>query len=289
MKAHPVTWAARLLWLVIPFTTGDALGRALATHSRPVQVTVTIGAWALWAALAIALLIPAPATLTVVRIGVPAAALVASWATWRSDGTATGVAGLVVALVAGALAITGYVGDDFVDGASYGDERRFTLRAPAVLLLGPIPLAWLAVVTGTVAGPLLLAARQWVAGAVAIAAGGILVWFGSRSLHTLATRFAVFVPAGFTLVDPLTLVDSILFPVRRIISFGPALADAEGERLDLSQQALGLALELGLDSPVELTVKRARRRAEDVRASRILLNPARPAAVIAEARRRNIG
>ena len=35
-------------------------------------------------------------------------------------------------------------GEAFVDGSSYGDERRMPLRPPVAVLAGPVPLAWAA-------------------------------------------------------------------------------------------------------------------------------------------------
>ena len=50
------------------------------------------------------------------------------------------LAGLRDQLLAAATALSAPVGDMFVDGASYGDERRFLLKAPGpvVMLLGPV-------------------------------------------------------------------------------------------------------------------------------------------------------
>ena len=59
----------------------------------------------------------------------------------------------------------------FVDGSSYGDERRLPLRTPAPLLAGPVELAWRRRWWRRAVGALLLAAGQWAAGALALAAG----------------------------------------------------------------------------------------------------------------------
>ena len=65
---------------------------------------------------------------------------------------------------------------------------------------------------GVAAGPLLLAARQWVLGAVALVVGAVAVWWGVRVLHGLSRRWVVFVPAGMVVHDPLALVDPVLVP-----------------------------------------------------------------------------
>jgi hypothetical protein len=286
VKAHPVTWLLRVLWLTLPFTTGDALGTALASRSTPVQHTVAIGAWALWALLAVALVVPHAVTLTSVRVGVPGAVVVAAWAAWRSHGSGTAVAGLVVAVVAAGLVMSGFVADGYVDGSSYGDERRFALRAPGPLLLGPIPLAWAALVAGVIVGPLWLACECWIRGIIGTVIGWTLAILAWRAIHTLSKRFVVFVPAGMTLVDPSTLIDAILLPRRSVMALGPA--PAHGDGLDLSQQALGLALEVTLNEPFGLTLRKGRNASEEVEAARIVFTPARPAAVLAEAARRRL-
>ncbi|MEZ5238858.1 MAG: hypothetical protein R2716_07880 [Microthrixaceae bacterium] len=75
-----------------------------------------------------------------------------------------GWAGLASGTAATVLAMSAPVGDWFVDGASYGDERRFALRPPVVLLLGPVPLAWLVTVVPLPLGVLLMADDRWYLG-----------------------------------------------------------------------------------------------------------------------------
>jgi len=248
---------------------------------------VVAGCWVLWAALAVALAVPHAITLTTIRLGVPGAVVVAAWASWHSNSSASSIAGLVIAVVAGGLALSGFVADEYVDGSSYGDERRFALRVPGPLMLGPIPLAWAAVVTGITIGPLWLACECWIRGIIGTAVGFTLAALAWRAVHTLSKRFVVFVPAGMTLVDPSTLIDAILMPSRSVMTIGPAPAD--GNFLDLSQHALGLALEVTLNEPFGMTLRRGRNESEEVEASRIVFTPARPAAVLAEAARRRLG
>ena len=140
--------------------------------------------------------------------------------------------------------------------------------------------------TGIAIGPLLLAAKAWVIGFVTLAVGWAAVSMAVRSLHSLAVRFIVFVPAGMTLVDPLILVDSILFARARIVRLGPALAGTTA--LDLTQKAPGLALEVSSAEPVEITVKEGRRTAAPTTAAAVLFTPARPGALLDEAARRRI-
>lgn len=281
-------WPARLAWLVLPLVTGPALGDALADTSRPVQVVASVGAWAAWAAALVATLVPTTVSLTALRIAAPsavAAALAALVADGPGPATVVGLAG---ALVAALVALAPETAEAFVDGSSYGDERRLPLRTPAGLLLGPIELAWAAVVAGVAAGPLLLAAEQWVAGAVALAVGLPAARWGVLALHTLARRWLVFVPAGVVVHDPLTLLDPILLRRNLVAALGPAPADSTA--LDLSGGAPGLALEARLTGPVELLPAAPRgATAELVTVESVLVTPARPGRALAEARRRRIG
>src|SRR5690606_29528184 len=151
-------WALRALWGVLPFTAGDAFGEALAGSTALDARAVTIGLWVVWAGVLLALLVPHPITLTAVRLAVPAAPIAVGWA-------------LAAAAAATVLALLPTTADAFVDGASYGSERRFALRPPLALWLGPIPVVWALAVAGSLAGPLLLAERQWVAGGLAVALG----------------------------------------------------------------------------------------------------------------------
>jgi hypothetical protein len=281
-------WPVRVAWLALPLLVGPALGDALAGASRPVQLVASVGAWTAWAAALVATLVPTTVSLTALRVAAPSA-VVAALVALVADGPGPAtVAGLAGALVVALIALAPETAEVFVDGSSYGDERRLPLRTPAGLLLGPAELAWAAVVAGAAAGPLLLAAREWLAGAAAVAVGIAVVWWGVRALHTLARRWLVFVPTGVVIHDPLTLVDPILVRRNQVRAFGPAPADSEA--LDLTGGASGLALEMRLIAPLELvTPGPPRGSAELTAVTAVLVTPSRPGRVVAEARRRRIG
>lgn len=293
MRTHPVVWALRVCWLTLPFTAGDAIGAALDARSTPVTLVVGVIAWATWAAGLIASLVAHPVALTVIRIVVPTApvAAVAALTVWAPDGATAsdsvlGFVGLGVALVATAAAMSGATADEYVDGASYGAERRFALRVPTTFLLGPIPVFWAVLVAGCVGGPMLLAARQWVAGAALAALGAVVALPAVRAFHGLSKRWIVFVPAGATLIDHLSLVDPVLFPTRRIAAFGPALDGTTAT--DLTQGALGLVVEVGFDSPVEITARTSKAAGEVQLVRAVLVSPSRPGAVVTEAMARGL-
>ncbi len=174
-----------------------------------------------------------------------------------------------------------------MNGPAYPNERRFPLAVPGALLLGPVELTGLAVSGLPIAAALLLAARQWVAGAVtAVVAVAAVVWLG-RALYGLARRWVVFVPAGLVLHDPMALSEPVLFPKRVIDTLGPA--EKGSDSLDLTLRAIGLALELRLKEKVPMArLVGPRRRPEEGASARLLFTPTRAGAVLAEAARRQI-
>jgi hypothetical protein len=151
------------------------------------------------------------------------------------------------------------------------------LRVPGNLLLGPLELTWAATVAGLVAGPLLLAAEAWVLGVLATAVGGTIAWFGVRALHRLSRRWFVFVPPGVVLHDHLIAGEALLFPKRMVRSVGPAASDSTAT--DMTGRARGLVFELQL-------TERTKVRSEDT--DRLLFSPARPGALLREARERGL-
>ena len=107
-------------------------------------------------------------------------------------------------------------------GAAYGDEERFPLKMPPAIAFAILPVAILIIGAGVIAGPMLLAAHQWVAGAIALALGWPLAFVLGRLVHQLSRRWIVLVPAGVVIADPLTLTDPVLFVRERVQGIGPA-------------------------------------------------------------------
>jgi hypothetical protein len=281
-------WPARVTWFVVPVLLGPAVGGALDSASRPVQLVVSIGLWAGWAVVLVATLVPSTVSLTALRVAAPAA-VVAAVAAIVADGPSTAaVMGLVGALVAALAAFWPGTGEAFVAGSSYGDERRMPLRVPGPLLAGPLVLAWAVAAAGVAAGPLLLAARQWLVGALALAIGLPAAAVAVRSLHTLARRWLVFVPSGVIVHDPLALAEPVLLRRADVRSFGPAPADTTA--LDLTRGALGLALEVTVAPPVSLVLAAGGGGgvSEATTAGALLISPTRPGAALVEARRRRL-
>lgn len=277
-------WVVRVLWVALPFTVGPAIGDALDGASTPVQLVAATGLWAGWAAGVAATFIALPVSLTAIRILAPAALAAAG---------AAAVAGHPSALALGwAGVVTGWAfapawGFRCVNGPAYPNERRFLLRAPGSLLFGPLLLAWALVMAGLAAGPLLLASRRWVLGGVLTLVGLPLAGVMLRGMHDLSRRWAVLVPAGVVLHDPLTIVDPVLLRRQTVTRIGPALAGTDA--LDLTQKAPGLALEISLDEEVALALVRpGKRLGEPVKATNLLFTPTRPGALLAEAGKRRL-
>ena len=215
-------WTFPVLWLAVPFVAGPAFASALDPRSALFRTAASVGLWLGWAVVLGAALVPRTVTLTAVRIMVPAALAGAVWAAavTPDPGLADAVA-LAFLAAATAAAMAPGTGDAFVNGSSYGDERRFPLRAPAALLLGPVELGWLVAVVGAVAGPLLLAARQWVVGGVALVVGWRAALLAVRMLHGLSRRWLVFTPAGVVVHDPMVVIEAMLVLRRHVADIGP--------------------------------------------------------------------
>ena len=281
-------WLLRAAWVVLPLTAGPALASGLRGHSHPVQVVAAVLLWLGWAAVLVGTLVPHPLGLTALRLAAPAAVAAAAVAAGTGKPSPLALAGAVAsALVAMAVALAPETGRQYVNGPAYPNERRYPLRVPGPLLLGPLELAGAVAVGVPVAGAVLLAARAWVAGGLVLAIGLPAALVLGRSLHNLSRRWLVFVPAGVVLHDPLTLHDPVLFERREIEVLRPAPADSDS--LDLTQGAPGLALELVLRQKVAMVLmKPGRRGGESGSSARLLFTPTRPGAVLAEAAGRRL-
>jgi hypothetical protein len=284
-------WPLRVTWALLPLLLGPLLADALDPRDELFRRGVSIALWVAWAFTLLATAVPRPVTLTVVRIAVPASCVAALWAAVAHGAHANTALGLAGAGVTTVCALLPTTGDAFADGASYGDERRFLLRTPGAYLLGPVPLAWAVVVAGVAGGPLLLLARQWVAGVIVTVLGVLAAWRAWRSLLALSDRWLVFVPAGVVLHDAIVLAEPTLFARAEVISFGPAPAGTDA--LDLTANAPGLALQLDFSAPQSIACiasPRARRREAETRVvDRLMITPSRPGAVVAEALSRKVG
>lgn len=281
-------WVIRVAWVALPFALSGAVGAALHPEAEAVRLAAAVLLWAAWALVLVGTLVPWPVALTALRLCAPGAFGVALAAaiTGRPSALAA-IAAVVVAGVDLVLAFLPATGVLYVNGPAYPNERRFPLRPPGALLLGPIELSWAVVVGAPSIGVLLLAGQHWVAGGVVVVLGLPAAFVLVRSLHALSRRWVVFVPAGVVLHDPLSLLDPVLFTRQTIETLRPAAADSDS--LDLTQGALGLALELVLLEKVPMTrAKPGQVFGESGASARLLFTPTRPGQVLAEAGRRRV-
>ena len=283
---------AILAWVIQPFTSGVVIGEALSDADDPFQTVVSVGAWASWSLILLAMAVPRPVTLTIARLGATGAVLATLWATWDVDrdhpdvSTAVIAIGLAAAIVAFATINLPGVGDRFVDGVSYGEEVRYLLRTPGPVLLVVLAPSAIIVVLGATVGPLLLADERWVLGVIVTIVGFAIAWFPLNAIHRLTNRFLVFVPNGLVVHDLTQMREPVLFVKREIAGLAPAPADTTAK--DITAAALGLALELRLAKATELSFVTGRTDTAHESARALLIAPTRPAAVMQTAVERGI-
>jgi hypothetical protein len=283
---YPV-WLLRVAWALLAIVAAPAFRDALQGRSGAVQVVAAVGLWAGWVVVLAATLVPSPTSLTVARVLAPGAVLAAVVAASAGASAPAAVAAIALSGVATILAFTAEVGGVFVQAGAYGDESRFVLRPPGPLVAGPLEIAWLALALSLGAGPLLLAARMWVAGVVLTVVGLVLAVILGRRFHRLTLRWFVFVPAGIVVRDPLVLADTAMFRRADVRSLALALADTAAT--DLTGRALGPAIEVDLAGRGRITLAGtfASRQGEGAEIGGFLVSPSRPGRLLAEADRRS--
>lgn len=235
------TWIARIAWLVVAVLGGTAVDAAVADRSGAVRTAAAIGSWSVWGAVMLALAIPSVRSLTIARVLAPLSLVVAGAAA-LFGAPAVDVVALAAPSVIGCGAIfSADVGRAFVQASSYGDEERLPLRLPVAAGAAAIA-TWLVWAPSVVAGPLLLAARSWPAGAAlaVLALAGVVLLV--PRWHRLSRRWLVLVPAGLVVHDPVVLADTLMLRTDQIA--GLRLAPADTTAADLTGPASGYAVEV---------------------------------------------
>ena len=279
------------MWVLVPFTTGELIGEALHSADDPFRTAVSVAAWTSWVIVLVAIAVARPVTLTLSRLGTVGGLAAALWASIEvgrlddTDGALILLGCGVAVLAVFALHVPG-VGDRFVDGISYGDEKRFLLRAPGPVLVVALVPSIVIVVVGIAAGPLLLADERWALGVAITLVGWAVAWFPLNALHRLTNRFLVFVPNGLVVHDPSVIREPVLFVTREIAGLAPAAPDTIAA--DLTSNALGLALELRLTARVTIPVVTGRTETEEQTVRSLLVAPTRPGAVVTTALERGL-
>jgi hypothetical protein len=281
-------WCTRVLWALLPVTTANAFADATRSWSTaPARLSAAI-LWTLWAVALFTLFMPRPWGLTLLRIVAPLGLLCVAISV-SSTGSSSAALAVAGSVFAGALALSAPVASATANGLAYGDERRFVLRVPMPLLLGPIPVAVLLVGLGAVSGPLLLADERWVMGALVTIAGIPLAAVVVRVLHPLALRWLVLVPAGIAIADPLTLTEPVLVRREQIAALRRNRSTVlPRDALDLRVGTLVGGISLELREPVEFGRRRGRVSAEIVATTMVAIAVVRADEALEQARNRRI-
>ena len=281
-------WFARMAWLLLPVSAGGALGDALESWSSTPARVAAVFLWCAWAIGLVALLAPRPWGITALRIVAPAAILL-TLTSVTSASAASALLGGSTAIVASVFALSASVSQAAANALAYGDEVRFPLRVPVSLLVGLVPLAVVLVGAGVSTGPLVLADGRFVIGVIATVIGLPVAYAMTRSLHSLARRFLVLVPAGVVVVDPITLADPVLMrreeiaQISRIANNPPA-----AEALDLRLGTRSGTIEIVLRAPQSFARRKGRHDAALNDADVVLVSTVRTSAFVSAAGGRRI-
>lgn len=282
------TGIMRVIWISLPLLCGPSLADSLNDFKLLLRTTVSISLWTFWVLILLSTLIATPISLAIIRIGAPAAAALSLWSALETSGSVSGIIGLAASAIAACVALSAPLGDRFSDGASYGDERRFLLRAPGPVLLLLGPLAWLTSVAGLTVGPILLLNKNFLLGSLISLCGFPLAALASNAIYQLGKRWLVLVPAGILLHDHLSVGDPTLIPRNQLANFSPA--KVETNALDLSQNSFGLSLEIQCLTPLSMMLRTGTRKTtnETSIVESFLINPVRPNVLLAEAQKRGL-
>ena len=268
-------WIARIAWLAVAVAGGAAVESATDGRSEAVRWTAALGGWVLWGLVAAALVIPSVRSLTGARLLAPVSLVVVA-VTGFAGATAQELILLgLPAFVACAAIFTAEVGRSWIQSTAYGDEDRMPLRPP-VAAGAAAAASWCLWCGCLLAGPLLLAARVWIAGGLLTAAAVAGIGLLGPRWHRLTLRWLVFVPAGLVLHDPVVLADTLMLPTLRIerIQLAPAGTGAA----DLTGPASGYALEITTTESVNtvfaFTPREPQGRA--IHMTAFLVSPSRP-------------
>ncbi len=249
----------RVAWITLPVTAGPAAASSLASWSDGPRIAGAVLLWGAWALGLLATLAPRPIMLTALRVIAPAFVIGAVLVAIDGEASTVAIVGAVVATLVCAVLASGHdIASAAANAIAYGDEQRYPLRVPPALFLGPLPGARLVVMASVVAPVLLLADGRIAIGVAALLVGAGLVYLLSRSLDSLSRRWAVLVPAGFVVVDPLSLSDPVLFLREHIRHLAPEVpATAPDEVLDLRLGAGAGSVSVRFDEEIELHPGRA--------------------------------
>lgn len=274
-----MTNLVRAAWLGIAALPG-------AMQSGDATVLASWLVWALWAAVAIGVLVPHPLSLVGVRFVAPLLVVNAAWLLVTTPGSGVdtaqrwGAVGAFFVMLVVAVATYGAAyGATHAQAAAYGHERRHLLRPPVAVIL-PIVVLWLVVAAS---GATATHSPSLIVAGVAMAIFLLLVAFTLRRAVVLARRWLVFVPAGIAVHDPLMLRDTFMVRSHDVRSLQVAPNDTAG--FDATGTTWGVVLELTLSHPHDVSLSpfatRLTRTLDRLHVTSLLLAPSRPNSALA--------
>ncbi|CAI8297061.1 MAG: Uncharacterised protein [Acidimicrobiales bacterium AG-410-I20] len=276
----------RVIWLALPLGVGPLMADGLHPLENTPRSVLSVILWVLWGMGIFSTFVPRPLSLTVIRFGAVTSFILTLWAATTSSTASVIICAFIFVTVALAIGSSATIGDLFIDRISYGNERRFLLRAPAAVTSFLRPATYITSVVGLVAGPYLLADGRTIAGVIACVIGFPLTFVGLRSLHQINRRWVVLVPAGLVLHDHLSLNEPTLFQKSEVESVGPAPVGTDA--VDFTQGAYGLALEVRCSSPHDVWLSAVKKETEKQAIETFLFAPVQPDHLLTEATRRSL-
>lgn len=237
--------------------------------------------WTMWMAVALAVLVPHPLSLTTCRFIAPMFVAHLTWIVANAGSTVQwgSVVGLILATVVCIASFTSRFGAAHAQAAAYGHERRHLLRPPVSVVL-PVALLWLIAVT--TAGIAVHADTTLTAGVATAVFAALLAFSLQRSL-VLARRWLVFVPAGIAIHDPLVLRDTFMVRSHEVQALRHAPNDTEA--FDLTCATWGVPLEIVLSHPHDVSLSnfgaRVSRTLDRLHVTALLIAPTRATEALA--------
>ena len=270
----------RVLLSCLPFI-GAGVGGLLDDRSAAVQMTGTTLAWAVWGAVVIASFISHPITLTVLRIGTPVVASFMIFVVANQDTSVRQITSAAVSIAVLLLSFSAEIGSIYVQASAYGDEKRFALRPP-VVLIAPILLSTLVADLSIISLPLLVAAKDWPVAIVSLVGLYISARYFLPRIHSLSRRWLVFVPAGVVIHDEIVLSINLMIGKQDLSQI--QLARDNSAAADLSALTWGVPLEFSFNKPLDVSLTSIGAKhlntVSAIHAQSVLVATSRPGAVL---------
>ena len=270
----------RILLSCLPFI-GAGVGGLLDDRSDAVQITGTALAWAVWGVVVIASYISHPITLTVLRIGTPVVASFMIFVAVTQGFSGSQIISAAVSVAVLLLSFSAEIGAIYVQASAYGDEKRFALRPP-VVLVAPILLSALVADLSILGLPMLVAAKNWSVAAVALIGFFVSGKYLLPRIHLLSRRWLVFVPAGIVVHDEVVLSINLMIRKQELLQI--KLARDNSAAADLTALTWGVPLEFSFNKPLDVALTSIGAKhlnsVSAIHAQSVLVATSRPGAVL---------